>query len=134
MPLKNGVKPVKTGNRISSHHPIVDYDEIRYHFLIFTDGSRLKSGKITAGGVIRSDMDVWFTDFMHDIGVGEAFETELCGIYDGLKTALDFGCKKVELVSDSSIAIAEINSKLLPTYPCAHLIVTIIDHTDDESF
>ncbi|WCJ23101.1 hypothetical protein M5689_005146 [Euphorbia peplus] len=65
------------------------------------DGSRLISGSISAGGILRDDAGAWKAGFVHNIGIGSSFNAELWGLHTGLTLAKDIGVDKLLVESDN---------------------------------
>ncbi|KAL6203406.1 hypothetical protein ACLB2K_027106 [Fragaria x ananassa] len=60
------------------------------------DGSRNRTGGISAGGVIRDHTGVWIGGFMVNIGVGEVLQAEAWGLFYGIQLALSLDIPNLE--------------------------------------
>lgn len=94
----------------------------RGSFKLNVDGSRSTHCLSGAGGVIRNWSGDWIKGFTHHIGEGEVLQAELWGIFIGLKLAADLCIKKLEVESDSAVAVNLINSVDHDLHPMATII------------
>ncbi|KAE8655884.1 hypothetical protein F3Y22_tig00117016pilonHSYRG00344 [Hibiscus syriacus] len=94
-----------------------------------TDGVvNYRSSLSTAGGIIRNYEGTWLVGFNKYIGRSTILQDELCGIYEGLKLAWNYGYNKVQCQTDSVEAFHLITSSTSPTSPIS-LIRTINQFT-----
>ncbi|CAI0559343.1 unnamed protein product, partial [Linum tenue] len=71
-----------------------------------TDGSVISTPESTAaGGVIRDEEGLLLRAFTMNLGGGSITKAEIAGITDGLQIAWDLGLKKVQVQTDSKIAM-----------------------------
>ncbi|XVF17428.1 hypothetical protein REPUB_Repub10bG0121500 [Reevesia pubescens] len=93
------------------------------------DGS-VKSHNLsaTAGGVIRNEKGDWLTGFTYVVGIANVLTAEIWAIYQGLKLCGERGFKKVQLESDSLMAIKKISSTPVPYDVNGQLIRAIQDY------
>lgn len=94
----------------------------RGSFKLNVDGSRSTNCLSGAGGVIRNWSGDWIKGFTHHISEGEVLQAELWGIFIGLKLAADLCIKKLEVESDSAVAVNLINSVDHDLHPMATII------------
>lgn len=67
--------------------------------------ARAANGTIGAGVVIRNSTGEWIHGCTHYIGSGEILQAEVWGIFIGLKMAMELHIQKIEVESDSVLAI-----------------------------
>lgn len=86
------------------------------------DGSRTANGTTGAGGVLRNSSGEWIHGFTHHIGSGEILQAEVWGIFIGLKMAMDLHIQKIEVASDSALAVNLLVSHDYDLHPLATLL------------
>lgn len=91
-------------------------------FMPNVNGFRSSHGIVGVGGFIRNCSGEWIQSFTHHIAYGEVIQVEVCGIFIGLELAADLHIRRLEVGSDSAVAINLMNSK---DYEF-HSLVTII--------
>ncbi|XP_024171911.1 uncharacterized protein LOC112177904 [Rosa chinensis] len=80
------------------------------------------SGKIGAGGVIRSSSADWIKGFQVNLGICEVLDAETWGLYYGLRQALACHITKIEVESDSAILVKLILDSDVSIQPLGSLI------------
>ncbi|XVF33779.1 hypothetical protein REPUB_Repub18cG0000300 [Reevesia pubescens] len=93
---------------------------------INVDGSaRGKPGLVVAGGVLRDENGVWSLGFTNRLGIANILTAELWAIYQGLSLSWDKGYRKVELETDSMVAVQKIKANGNNGDPNVNLIHSI---------
>ena len=72
-----------------------------FFFKLNTDGSRLKNGLASAGGLVRDCSGKWQFGFGMNIGFGSVTTAELWGLFQGLNIAWDRGIRYLIAEVDS---------------------------------
>ncbi|KAL9453582.1 hypothetical protein AB3S75_009233 [Citrus x aurantiifolia] len=94
-------------------------------FKLNTDGSRLKNGLASAGGLVRDCSGKWQFGFGMNIGFGSVTTAELWGLFQGLNIAWDRGIRYLIAEVDSQCVSQLISSTSL--MPNAHFsLITAI--------
>ncbi|KAH9705377.1 hypothetical protein KPL70_011849 [Citrus sinensis] len=94
-------------------------------FKLNTDGSRLKNGLASAGGLVRDCSGKWQFGFGMNIGFGSVTTAELWGLFQGLNIAWDRGIHYLIVEVDSQCVSQLISSTSL--MPNAHFsLITAI--------
>ncbi|XVF06929.1 hypothetical protein REPUB_Repub06bG0093400 [Reevesia pubescens] len=90
------------------------------------DGSaRGHPGSAASGGVIRNAHGDWLGGFTHRVGISYILTAELWAIFHGLQLCWDRGYRKIELESDSLVAIQKLGIKTSLSDPHIHIIDAI---------
>ncbi|KAF7820561.1 ribonuclease H [Senna tora] len=77
-----------------------------------TDGAVCITTKIAGcGGICRDENGRWKLGFIANIGIATVNGAELWGIYNGLKTAWEYGWKKIIIECDSKKAVKDAMSR-----------------------
>ncbi|KAK3222256.1 hypothetical protein Dsin_009281 [Dipteronia sinensis] len=79
-------------------------------------------GTISAGGVIRNHLKSWIGGFAVNRGNDSIIEVELWGIFKGLQIMWKAGFKKVEVESDSRIAVCLLTNSTPTNHPIFSII------------
>ncbi|EOY04279.1 Non-LTR retroelement reverse transcriptase-like [Theobroma cacao] len=90
------------------------------------DGSaKGQPGMAAAGGVIRYEVGNWLLGFNYKIGISCSLQAELWALYWGLTLCWDKGFRKVQVESDSLLAVQKISNQSLQPEQNAGLLKCI---------
>ncbi|KAK9913131.1 hypothetical protein M0R45_036955 [Rubus argutus] len=80
------------------------------------------NGTIGDGGFIWNSTGEWIHDFTHHISCGEILQAEVWGIFIGLKKDMELHIQKIEVQSDSVVAINLLCFQDYDLHPLATLL------------
>ncbi|EOY16691.1 Polynucleotidyl transferase, putative [Theobroma cacao] len=90
------------------------------------DGSaRGQPGGAATGGIIRDDKGEWMLGFIHKIGITFSLNAELWALLQGLNLCWRRGFRKVQVESDSFLAIQKLLMESNTLEPNVHLLRNI---------
>ena len=91
--------------------------DLKTYVLNFDGSSKPNPGMMTSGYILR-DGDTTVVSETISGGEGTSNVAEYIGLYEGLKKALELGCKHIKIIGDSEVVIKQILGPERGGYKC----------------
>ncbi|EOY30590.1 Uncharacterized protein TCM_037746 [Theobroma cacao] len=104
---KEGWDNLRRNQEIKSKELLIAWKPLSPGYVkLNADGSaRGQPGLTASGGLIRDEAGHWILGFNYKLGISFALNSELWGLYRGLKICWNKSYRKVQVESDSLLAI-----------------------------